>query len=97
MHVFKYSPRKGTPAATYENQVSGEIKEKRSQILIELSNKFEREFAERYIGNPVEVLFENPRDGYTSNYIMVKDFIRGHRAGLEKVIPRQYTNESLIL
>jgi threonylcarbamoyladenosine tRNA methylthiotransferase MtaB len=97
MHIFKYSPRKGTPAATYENQVNGEIKEKRSQILIELSNKFEKEFAEKYIGDAVEVLFENPREGYTSNYIMVKDFVRSHSIGKEKVIPKLYSNEALII
>jgi threonylcarbamoyladenosine tRNA methylthiotransferase MtaB len=97
MHIFKYSPRKGTPAATYENQINGAIKEKRSQILIELSDKFEKEFAEKYIENPVEVLFENPREGYTSNYIMVKDFVRKHKIGVEMVIPKKYENGVLVL
>jgi threonylcarbamoyladenosine tRNA methylthiotransferase MtaB len=97
MHIFKYSPRKGTPAATYENQISGEIKEKRSQLLIELSNKFEKEFAEKHVENAVEVLFENPREGYTSNYIMVKDFVRKHNVGIEKVIPKKYADGILVL
>jgi threonylcarbamoyladenosine tRNA methylthiotransferase MtaB len=97
MHIFKYSPRKGTPAATYENQISGEIKEKRSQLLIELSNRFEKEFAEKHVENAVEVLFENPREGYTSNYIMVKDFVRKHKVGIEKVIPKKYADGILVL
>ena len=38
-HVFAYSRRAGTPAATYENQVPEEIKRKRSEILIAEKNK----------------------------------------------------------
>ena len=37
MHVFKYSPRKGTKAAVMPNQINGDIKEERSKKLIELS------------------------------------------------------------
>ena len=42
-HVFKYSPRKGTKAADMQDQLDGSIKEKRSKLLIELSNKNEKE------------------------------------------------------
>ena len=77
MHVFKYSPRKGTLAARMKEQISPDIKEKRSNILIELSNKNEIEFLEEYIGKRLEVLFETKvedgyTEGHTSNYIMVK-------------------------
>ena len=76
MHVFKYSPRKGTKAAVMPNQVDGEIKEQRSKKLIELSDKNELEYNESYIGKEVEVLFEEIQDGYikghTTNYMMVK-------------------------
>ena len=58
MHVFKYSPRKGTRAAIMKNQIDGKIKEERSHKLIELSNKNEREFLDKYIDKKVEVLFE---------------------------------------
>ena len=44
MHIFKYSKRKGTTAAKMLNQIDGNIKEKRSNKLIELSNKNEKEF-----------------------------------------------------
>ena len=75
MHVFKYSPRKGTKAAVMENQVSGNIKEERSKKLIELSNKNEIEYNNKYIGKEVEVLFEEKKDGiykgHTQNYIMI--------------------------
>ena len=75
MHIFKYSPREGTLAAKMTNQIDGNIKEERSQKLIELSNKNEREYNEKYIGKSVEVLFEEEKDGlwsgYTKNYMRV--------------------------
>lgn len=75
MHVFKYSPRKGTKAAEMKDQVDGNIKEKRSRILLELSDKNEAEYNKEYIGKEVEVLFEekdgNYYKGHTKNYIMV--------------------------
>ena len=75
MHIFKYSPREGTLAAKMTNQVDGNIKEERSQKLIELSNKNEKEYNEKYIGKSVEVLFEEEKDGlwsgYTKNYVRV--------------------------
>ena len=75
MHVFKYSPRKGTKAAVMENQVPGNIKEERSKKLIELSNKNEFNYNSQYIGKDVDVLFEEEKTGvykgHTQNYIMV--------------------------
>jgi len=80
MHVFQYSPRKGTRAAVMPNQVDGNVKESRSKILIELSNKNQLEYNKNLIGQIVEVLFEDEeiRDGvtyykgHTQNYILVK-------------------------
>ena len=75
MHVFKYSPRKGTKAAVMENQVPGNIKEDRSKKLIELSNRNEFNYNSQYIGKDVDVLFEEEKTGvykgHTQNYIMV--------------------------
>ena len=53
MHIFKYSPRKGTKAAKMENQIDGNIKEKRSRILIELSDNNEKKYNQSYIGKKV--------------------------------------------
>lgn len=76
MHVFKYSPRKGTKAAVMPNQIDGNIKEARSKRLIELSQNNELEYNKSHISDEVEVLFEE-RDGdyykgHTKNYIVVK-------------------------
>ncbi len=88
IHVFKYSPRKGTPASRFKNQIHGDIKNYRSDKLISLGNKLMKDFNKRFLGNSLEVLFEeNSKDdmgfmeGYTTNYIRVKakgeDSIRG--------------------
>ena len=78
MHVFKYSPRKGTPAASFEGQILASEKEKRSNILIELSKRKTIEFNKKFIGRVMPVLIEqevNDREGYyegfTPNYIKV--------------------------
>ncbi len=76
MHVFKYSPRKGTRAAQMLGQIDGKIKEERSQKLIKLSDANEKEYHEKYLGKEVEILCEEEKNGYyqghTKNYILVK-------------------------
>ena len=74
MHVFKYSPRKGTKAAKMCGQIDGNIKEERSQKLIEMSDENEKEYNKSYIGKKIEVLFEEEKNGFyqghTKNYIL---------------------------
>ena len=77
MHVFKYSQRNGTVAAKMKNQINAQIKEERSNKLIELSNKNEIEFLDKNLGRELEVLFETKTpngytEGHTTNYIIVK-------------------------
>lgn len=76
MHIFKYSPRSGTVAAKMPNQIDGNIKEERSNKLMELSNKNEEEYQKQYIGKKVEVLLEDREGeyikGHTTNYMVVK-------------------------
>ncbi len=76
MHVFKYSPREGTKAAIMEDQVDGNRKEIRSNKLIEMSNKNEKEDNEKYLGKKLFVLFEEKDGeyikGHTTNYKVVK-------------------------
>lgn len=78
VHVFKYSPRKGTPAAKYKDQIDGTIKNIRSKNLIELTDKLTLDFNQRFVNKTVEVLFEdeenkkkNYSSGYTTNYIRI--------------------------
>ena len=74
MHVFKYSQRKGTKAAIMPGQIDGNKKEERSQKLIQLSDKNEKQYNESYIGKEVDILFEEEKNGkyrgHTKNYIL---------------------------
>ena len=77
MHVFPYSPRTGTVAEKMPNQVQGDVKESRSKKLIELSNKNQLEYNQKFINKDVEVLFEEKDEngyykGHTQNYILVE-------------------------
>ena len=76
MHIFKYSPRSGTVASRMPNQIDGNIKEQRSNKLIELSNKNEEEYNKKYIGKKVDVLLEEREGkylkGHSTNYMIVK-------------------------
>ena len=58
MHVFKYSPRKGTVAAKMKNQIPAEVKDARSKRLLQLSNENESNYLDEYIGKQVRVLME---------------------------------------
>ena len=76
IHVFKYSIREGTKAASMPNQVSEDTKDERSKKIIELSNENMKIINEKYIGQELEVLIEEKEDeyfvGHTKNFILVK-------------------------
>ena len=77
MHVFKYSKRQGTRAAVMEDQVSEQVKARRSDVLLELEKTMSREYRERFAGSRVSVLFEEaaevggkwPMMGHTPQYV----------------------------
>ena len=74
IHVFKYSPRKGTPAADSKDQINGIIKNERSKTLIRLGEELIEKFNSEFKGKSLDVLFEenleeNIYEGYTTNYI----------------------------
>jgi tRNA-2-methylthio-N6-dimethylallyladenosine synthase len=58
--VFRYSPRRDTPAAEMSAQIDEHVKEKRNQDLLEVVNKSNRLILERLVGSQVEVLCEGP-------------------------------------
>ena len=76
-HIFKFSPRKGTRAENMPGQLDGNVKDKRSKILMDLNKKNESDFNEKFIGREMDVLFEGHikdglLEGYTANYIKVQ-------------------------
>lgn len=75
IHTFKYSIRSGTKAAEMENQTDDAIKDKRSKIIMDLSDKTEKEILNSYVGKTLSVLFEEQKgeylQGFSENYIPV--------------------------
>jgi threonylcarbamoyladenosine tRNA methylthiotransferase MtaB len=100
IHVFPYSARRGTPAASMK-QISPDIKKDRVKRLIELSDKLEEEYYKLFIGKETDVIFEqayqNNLVGHSSNYLEIsanlsKDYIKKHC--IVKII--KYENKKLI-
>lgn len=79
IHVFKYSPRTGTKAAAMENQVSPDKKNKRSDILLEATENYRKEYGERFLDRQEKVLFEEiaKEDG--------KEYLVGHNERYVKI------------
>lgn len=76
MHVFKYSKREGTKAAVMENQVPEKTKEERSEKMLALSKKMQKEFRDKYKGKKMSVLVEEKNSdgiyhGTLANYLDV--------------------------
>jgi tRNA-2-methylthio-N6-dimethylallyladenosine synthase len=58
--IFRYSPRRDTPAAKIPEQVEESVKEERNQDLLQIVNESARRAGERLIGRAVEILCEGP-------------------------------------
>ncbi|HZR06218.1 MAG TPA: tRNA (N6-isopentenyl adenosine(37)-C2)-methylthiotransferase MiaB [Candidatus Udaeobacter sp.] len=58
--VFRYSPRRETPAAEMPDQIDERIREERNQDLLQVVNESTRRYGERLVGHTVEVLCEGP-------------------------------------
>jgi threonylcarbamoyladenosine tRNA methylthiotransferase MtaB len=78
IHVFPFSPRPETAAATMPEQIKDKIKQERNQRMLELSRSSRHRFCEQFLGQTMPVLWEKETgtgsgiySGLTSNYIRV--------------------------
>jgi threonylcarbamoyladenosine tRNA methylthiotransferase MtaB len=75
IHVFPYSPRRGTEAAGMPGQVDNKVKRQRSQKMLALARASARNFRLRFIGRTLSVLWEKHTgglwSGHTGNYAKV--------------------------
>jgi len=77
LHVFSYSEREGTSAASFQGSVDQRVRRKRSELLRMLSTKKRYEFNRQHVGRIMRVLIEEATKGskmfgFTSNYIRVE-------------------------
>ncbi len=75
IHVFPYSPRSGTAAEEFPDQVSPEEKRERMERMLAAADRAERAFRAAHLGTRQTVLWERPKDGLghglTDNYLRV--------------------------
>jgi len=74
MHVFRFSPRKGTVAAKMPDRVDNQVIKRRSEILRELDIELRRKFRELFIGESANILIESYNSspsGRCERYFMV--------------------------
>lgn len=82
LHVFPYSERQGTPAATMANQIAPELRKQRAAELIAIGQTKRHNFARSFIGKPVTTIIERfasdgTARGWSSSYLPC------HVAGLQ--------------
>jgi len=96
IHVFSFSPRPQTAAASMPGQIRDKVKAERNRRMLELSRSCRRRFCERFLGQTMPVLWEKETglgsgtySGLTSNYIRVF-------AGSENSLSNQITPVRLV-
>lgn len=102
MHIFKYSKRKGTPAADMPGQLTEAEKAARSEQLMKLEKEMSGAFRGTFVGKEVSVLFEErvERDGavwwvgHTPHYVKVacRDTSEGSFSLQNCILPCQTTS-----
>jgi threonylcarbamoyladenosine tRNA methylthiotransferase MtaB len=92
LHVFRYSARPETPAASMPGEIAPDVKRERSRRLIALGNEIRREFLTAHLGRVLHVLVEDERvidgsgvcSGQTDDYVRV--WFEG-RGNLGEIVP----------
>ena len=111
IHVFKYSPRKGTVAAGMKEQLTDRQKTERSEVLLNLTKAQSKCYREGFIGKELSVLWEDTEEinkityviGHTDRYVRVavpENEANAHGAvsgEISKVIPRIFLNDDTLL
>lgn len=76
LHVFPYSRREGTKACELPGHLENAVKKERSRTLIAVSRELEKQYNTSFVGQKVEVLIEEVKEGksigHTSNYLKAK-------------------------
>ena len=111
IHVFKYSPRKGTVAAGMKEQLTDRQKSERSDVLQDLTKAQSKSYREGFLGKELSVLWEDTEEinkityviGHTDRYVRVavpesEANAYGAISGeISKVIPRRFLNTDTLL
>lgn len=111
IHVFKYSPRKGTVAAGMKEQLTDRQKSERSDELLKLTKEQSKSYREGFLGKELSVLWEDTEEinkityviGHTDKYVRVAvpeseaNAYSAISGEISKVIPRIFLNTDTLL
>ena len=96
LHVFPFSSRPGTKAASFPNHLNPQIIKARRNRLLDLGRKKKSDFYTKMIGKSLDVLIEGKRDsasgllkGISSNYVKV--LVDGDDSLKNNILPCQIT------
>lgn len=106
MHIFKYSQRKGTLAASMKGQIEESVKGLRSAELIESGKNMSRQYRESFLHKEVEVLFEEEKIiggksyqiGHTREYILAAYETHENLSGqIFSMVPTGFLQEDILI
>ena len=111
MHVFKYSPRKGTVAAGLPDQLTDRQKSARSDVLIGITERDSKAYRESFIGEELKVLWEDEEEhggaryliGHTDRYVRVavkegtEAYKEAESGEITSVVPSGMLNDETLL
>ncbi len=96
LHIFTYSPRRGTPAAEMPDRVPPEVARRRYRQLRELAERSRRAFAQSQCGRELPVIFETVDSagfarGWSDNYLPIR--LPASEAVFDRIVPILVTPE----
>ena len=111
MHVFKYSPRKGTVAAGMADQLTDRQKSVRSDVLLDITARDSEEYRKGFVGQELSVLWEDEEVhggkkymiGHTDRYVRVAacegtdEYKKAVSGEFSRVTPRTLLNADTLL
>ena len=86
MHIFPYSRRSGTPAASMPGQCPNAVKQARARQAAQLAGEMRRAWLERWVGRTLSVLFEEEKDGLWRGHAPNYTEVLAPGSGLHNVI-----------
>jgi threonylcarbamoyladenosine tRNA methylthiotransferase MtaB len=95
-HIFRYSPRQGTEAAKFTDQIPQRIILQRVQHLSEIAKKLRENYAASFIGATAQVLFETNQTGTTNHYLQFKTNQSHNTGNLESIKIKNSNGEILL-
>ena len=98
VHVFPYSERKGTAAVKMGGALPMSLRKQRAQQLIELCDKMQGKYISMFLGERVNVLFEEDHEGYAYGYTDRYVRVRGSALPneMKEVLIKQIQGDTLI-